>query len=688
MNTPVTIDGHEYDRIHVIHNGDPGAGFSALITYALNGVRRANMRNWLPIVDFTVKTTPHFYDPEHGDNVWEYYFEPIANVSSGTLAEWLKQGKVKPEQIHRFSDKEVVHWHVNDPARITTFWGPEHVVDKRAWMEQKRQLGREFVEKYIRPKKDILEKVERLRNDLIGDRYMFGVHIRGTDFSYARPTKLNEYFSGIEHKVAELELSDWGIFLATDQKQFVTAFEQHFPNRVVTCDVLRSSSDVAPFMRKDVSPYKKGEDVLLDILLLSKCQYLFKSVSAVGEYAMWFNRSLECTDFALSSEFETDKSMFWTGAYLKLDVDDKGPIRIAWLSGRRIASQIFQHLWHRLVNVSDHSTVENVLTRHAQSESSLDVSVVIPAYKRPEMLRLAVQSALEQNIAAERFEVIVVDSSPDDCNIKVVEELQAQSHGVSLTIHHKIAEGPGPSRSLGARCARGTIVAFLDSDCLATPNWLEVGLSQFTKDIGIVQGCTLPRPDQPLSIFSRYLRVEAESSLYEAANIFYRRECLKDFSEPAKDMTPNDERPTGGEDSLMAWHVKRNGWQSTFSSGALVYHEVIPISVWHWLYEKRMVMMPWLAREIPETRRELYLGYFLGPAHAGLTLLLIGAALAPTSLLWLALGIPYIAVRTSEPTCSLQGVKRIVRAPIYFPRDLLSFGLLVLGSVRFKTLVL
>ena len=347
MSTPININGKEYDCIHVIHNGDPGAGFSALITYALNGVRRANRHNWLPVVDFSKHNTPHFYDSEYGDNVWEYYFEPIAGVSSGMLVEWLKKGKVLPDQIHRFSDAQVVDWHVNDPDRITTFWGPEQVKDKCAWMDQKRQLGREFVAQYIRPKKNILEKVERLHNELIGERYMLGVHVRGTDFSYAKPTKLDEYFQAIEAKVEDLALSDWGIFLATDQTQFVTAFEERFPDRVVMYDAVRSNSDIAPFKREDVSPFKKGEDVLLDILLLSKCRYLFKSVSAVGEYAMWFNASLKCTDFALTSEFESDRALFWTGAYLKLDVDNKGPLRVAWLTGTRIVSQIMEHLFQR-----------------------------------------------------------------------------------------------------------------------------------------------------------------------------------------------------------------------------------------------------------------------------------------------------------------------------------------------------
>lgn len=349
---PGTIchDGREYEKVHIIHNGDPGAGFSALITYALNGARRAEAKNWLPVVEYSKAETPHFYDPDHGDNVWEYYFEPIAGLGSDDLRRMLDCGQLSRDQLHRYSDTQVVDWHVNDPARITTFWGPTDVADRAAWMAQKRQLGREYVARYLRLKAPITARFDTLRQELLRAPVMLGVHIRGTDFAYAKPTAIDEYFAAIDAYVEDRKIDEFGIFLATDQSQFVSAFEQRYPGRVVTCDAARSSNLVAPFKMKAVSPYKKGEDVLLDILLLSRCCYLFKSVSAVGEYALWFNPDLECTDFALASEYLPD-TILWTGNYLKMDVDNKGPLRVALLSWVRIVRQIVENYWHRLTRV-------------------------------------------------------------------------------------------------------------------------------------------------------------------------------------------------------------------------------------------------------------------------------------------------------------------------------------------------
>ncbi|MDH3386393.1 MAG: glycosyltransferase family 2 protein [Gammaproteobacteria bacterium] len=329
-----------------------------------------------------------------------------------------------------------------------------------------------------------------------------------------------------------------------------------------------------------------------------------------------------------------------------------------------------------------------MLNEQQNSTPTLDVSIVIPAFKRPELLRKALISALAQDLAPEKFEVIVVDSSPDDNNAAIVEALKQESGRVALTLYRKAPEGPGPSRLLGAHRARGRIVAYLDSDCQATPGWLAAGLARFDQDIGIVQGRTLPVPGQPIGVFSRYVQIEAENPRYEAANIFYRRDCLAEFDEASKDLTPNDERPTGGEDALMAWRVKRNGWQSTFADEALVYHEVIAISIWHWFYEKRMIMLPWLVREVPEMKGVFYLRYFHDRAHACLVLLLAGVVLSPLSLAWLAAAIPYFVLRASESSNRLRGIMRLTRGLIYLPRDLIAFGLLVVGSLRYQTLLL
>ena len=323
-------------------------------------------------------------------------------------------------------------------------------------------------------------------------------------------------------------------------------------------------------------------------------------------------------------------------------------------------------------------------------------TVVIPCYRRAEMVAEAVRSALEQDFSLGRFEVIVVDSSPDDAVKHVVSDLQT-SASAPLKYFRKQPEGPGPSRNLGAMHGSGAFIAFLDSDCQASPCWLQAAVAAFEPGIGIVQGRTLPMPGKRQGIFTHTLRIERETHLYETANIVYSRaafEAAGGFQ--LLDSNPHAVTPLGGEDVDLAWRVKRLGWRSSFCAAALVHHEVLPMSVLSWIWISRLQVFPWLVRRFPELRAFFFLRYFFDIAHAYLLILIIGAVLVSLGGgdgIWggwaaAALALPYVVHRASEKTRSLRGPLRLIRPMFYILRDLSSLAILVVGSIRARSLLL
>jgi len=316
------------------------------------------------------------------------------------------------------------------------------------------------------------------------------------------------------------------------------------------------------------------------------------------------------------------------------------------------------------------------------------ITVVIPAFQRAEALARAVRSVAAQDLEPSEFEVFVVDSSPDDVNQHVVESL-AGATGCNIRCLRKSAEGPGPSRNLGARHASGQFIAFLDSDCEATSGWLRAGLEALKDDgVGLVQGRVLPEPGVTAGIFAHYIVVEAETPLYETANIFYRRLAFAETAGFTPDLQPTSLQPIGGEDTRVAWQVKRNGWKSGFSAEALVHHEVRKMPVWKWFVHKRLYVFPLIVREIPELRDYLFLRYFYDRAQAAVLLAAVGLALSNAWPVAVLLVLPYVVLRTAEPSKTLRGVLKLARAVLYFPRDLASLGLLTASSVRHRTLLL
>ncbi len=315
------------------------------------------------------------------------------------------------------------------------------------------------------------------------------------------------------------------------------------------------------------------------------------------------------------------------------------------------------------------------------------VSIVIPTFKRRDRVRKAILSAFAQDLPPERYEILVVDSSPDDQVVTLVKELEPRAP-CSLRCLVKKPEGPGPSRNLGVAEGRGEFIAFMDSDCEAAPSWLRHGLAAFEEGVGIVQGRTLPDPEGKLGLLTWCPTTESESCVYECANLFYRRPAFEAAHGFPADRDPEAEWPSGGEDATLAWTVKRLGWRSRFTLAAVVYHEVRPLTPWQWMYEKRLGPWPSLVRRFPELRRFLVARVFLDHAQAYLCLGLVGAALAAWTPWSLLLAVPYLVHHGSPPTRRLPGLLRPLRILPFLARDLTRLVFLAWCSVRDRCVVL
>lgn len=93
-------------------------------------------------------------------------------------------------------------------------------------------------------------------------------------------------------------------------------------------------------------------------------------------------------------------------------------------------------------------------------------SVVVPSYRSAGTIAGCL-SALRAQVDAPPFEVIVVDSSPDETAAIVRRDFPE----VRLIVREEQTD-PATGRNLGAAAARGAILCFIDSDCLAAPDWL------------------------------------------------------------------------------------------------------------------------------------------------------------------------------------------------------------------------
>jgi glycosyltransferase involved in cell wall biosynthesis len=319
------------------------------------------------------------------------------------------------------------------------------------------------------------------------------------------------------------------------------------------------------------------------------------------------------------------------------------------------------------------------------------VTVVIPTFNRGQLLTELLDSLAGQDYPSERLEIIVVENGASADSDQRVDEAAAK-HQLSIRHHRMPANrGPGPSREQGRKMAKGEIVAFIDDDCVATPQWVRCGVAGFHDGVALVQGRTLPNPDHPRHRFEKTIHIAHETPVYETCNIFYRRDAMEavgGFS-PEFDSSFPIENAITGEDTDLAWKVKQAGYQTAFAPDALVYHGVFKVPYMKWLKETHKVAVwPYLIQKFPALRRHLSWNYFLSKETAAFDLLLVGGLLACLhSAWWLLLTIPYFLVRC---LVGKKGPPHVMVGKILvgLPRSVYLFGLLVYSSVRFRRLVL
>jgi glycosyltransferase involved in cell wall biosynthesis len=156
------------------------------------------------------------------------------------------------------------------------------------------------------------------------------------------------------------------------------------------------------------------------------------------------------------------------------------------------------------------------------------VSVVVPTFKRPELLQRCVAALLAQNFEPSTYEIIIADDAASGETQRLVECWAERGRRYGVIVRYVAVtgrHGPAAARNAGWRAARGSIIAFTDDDCVPTQNWLHAGVSAFTNGVVGVEGrVIMPLPPIPTD----YQRdaTGLERSEFVTANCFYRREAL------------------------------------------------------------------------------------------------------------------------------------------------------------------
>lgn len=245
-------------------------------------------------------------------------------------------------------------------------------------------------------------------------------------------------------------------------------------------------------------------------------------------------------------------------------------------------------------------------TLHRVQAREPEISVVISARDAGATIDRAVRAATDQ-VDAPDHEVVVVDNASRDRTGRIAAE-----GGARVLRLNDRAAGPGAARNHGVKAARGSFIAFTDADCFPTPGWLAGLAAAFQNCAGLISGPILPDPSvTERSHWDRTIAVPGPSPLYATANLAVRRDEFLAVGGFQDWVVAGAEAPAHpyGEDTLMAWKLRRAGAEPRYASTAVVHHAVIAEGWRQWVARHgEMRYLPELVRQVPELREELLLG--------------------------------------------------------------------------------
>lgn len=296
VKTRFSYGKYNSDKIfHLITSDAANCGlFSLVLVNVLPFLKISEKKGFIPIVDY--KNTvylPAIQDEDcYGkENPWEYYFEQPGREY--TLDEVYRSARIERCNQDKYGF-EVVMWNDMMPMPV-----------------EKLNYWSDIINKYIRPTKEILKKIEDEKNKWFPeDGKIMGVSIRA---EYRRSALLKMDIIKDHPKVASCEyyiemiqkkLEEWGydsFFLACEDREYVTKIENFFGRKCIHMDrkykhmfindVPVPSDNVVELLKeyKGSSVRETTVEYIVETYLLASCESLYATIGGGAQFAYIVN---------------------------------------------------------------------------------------------------------------------------------------------------------------------------------------------------------------------------------------------------------------------------------------------------------------------------------------------------------------------------------------------------------------
>ena len=201
------------------------------------------------------------------------------------------------------------------------------------------------------------------------------------------------------------------------------------------------------------------------------------------------------------------------------------------------------------------------------------VTVVVPSRDRPLQTRACVESLIALDYPTDGLEILVVDDASEPPLSEALEDLPVRV----LRLEENV--GQSAARNLASEAARGEVIAFIDNDCLARPDWLRALVPPLCEPgVDVAGGRVLSPP--PYGKVAAFEAVRSSLDMGVVGGmvgltepIAYLPSCnLAADREMLRRLGGFDEEMALGEDADLVWRTARAGHGVRYEPAAKIVH--------------------------------------------------------------------------------------------------------------------
>ncbi len=220
------------------------------------------------------------------------------------------------------------------------------------------------------------------------------------------------------------------------------------------------------------------------------------------------------------------------------------------------------------------------------NDNDIRISAIVCTHNRASLLDDALASLAHQTLAPKQYEVIVVDNASSDHTRVVAEKWIVQCANVRYFFEPQI--GLSHARNRGVAETQAPIVAYMDDDCIAEPNWLAGLVEGFRSNPNAAciggrvhlnwAGGTRPDwiPRDVLPVFASVDHGDAIQEMKHAngCNMAWDRRILLQLGGFRTELGRQGSLRLAGEESALQRSATENGFHIYYAPSAIVFHYV------------------------------------------------------------------------------------------------------------------